>query len=1154
MHSQLTDYGFQFDKIPLYCNNKSAISLRCNNVQHSRAKHIDVCYHFIKEQVENGVLELYFVRTEYQLADIFTKPFPREGFNFLIEKLGMRSMSLETLKHLAEETEERWAFAIVINKFLSGKEIGMDKIRLSRAQILWGMFHKKNVDYVYLLWEDFLFQIENKDDKKTNKMSYPRFTKVIINHFMSNDQSISRRNKMFWHTARYDTMFTSMRCISRHEDTHVYGILLLKHLTNQAMLESKAYQTYYAFASGEKDTKPKYIRKKADSDTSPKKKPVQDTKAEQLKLATKRSKKDFYMSHASGSDSEDEDDTDDDGDNDDNEEEENIDDEETMYNDEDDEVTKELYEDVNVNLGNLEISEKLHRQLIMRFALYMRNLRYHAKKFIETIGFTTTILPPPPFFNPLEQEATPTPTPTTSETTTSLPALPDFTYVFKFNERVFNLEKDVSKIKQVDQYAQALSSIPAIFDRYMDNKLEEAINNAILAIIGLRKRAQDKNVTESVEAAVLTRYSSQPTSTYEAATSLSEFELTKILIDKMEKNKGVEMKTKIETPLLDQTERRKEGNQVKMLSLPEIQEEPSHTVEDSGMQQDQEFVTCDNDEQPDDNEVTKADCQVAYAEELPTSFDEFNDTSFDFSAFVVNRLKIPNLTQEILVGLAFNQLKGTCMSNTELEYHLEECSKATTERLDWHNLENKPYLFDLRKPLSRRIIVVTRLTIMKKYDYGHLEEIKVRRNDQKLYTFKEGDFKRLRLQGIEDMLLLLIQQKLTNLTIDECQNWRDLPRDIPLDSVVVLRYEKRSKSKNKGRVPTERELVLEQTQQGTSYEVSVSTEGVEELKRKVKIKDEKKEALLTLRQKLEQPNERTSPPPPRKKSLSSPQAPSKSISSKSIHYTSSSSPSESPTPTHVAPQELPPLQVSPNDPYVQTMDNWPPGPSNPSPPPRVSRPPPGFPNPPPRFGVNHKMKNVVPAPPMDPPNTLDGSRVWEILHRPLSPPSTKLSPLVDDVGEEEDIRNNTKVVSNNNEEDESIEVDEVVNIKESKNHPLDQYIKKMLKKFGLEDSKPTKTLMSTEIKLTKDDEADSVDNSKYRAELHWSTQYFEANNLPQADVSLKEVSADSALKTVIEHFLRLVPSCCVIFDLEPLSLSFDFVFDFEISKSFPCLS
>ncbi|GJZ66777.1 hypothetical protein Tco_0630017 [Tanacetum coccineum] len=106
MRSQLTDYGFQFNKIPLYYDNKSAIALCCNNVQHSRAKHIDVHYHFIKEQVENGIVELYFVRTEYQLADIFTKPLPRERFNFLIKKLGMRSMSLETLKPLTEEEDE----------------------------------------------------------------------------------------------------------------------------------------------------------------------------------------------------------------------------------------------------------------------------------------------------------------------------------------------------------------------------------------------------------------------------------------------------------------------------------------------------------------------------------------------------------------------------------------------------------------------------------------------------------------------------------------------------------------------------------------------------------------------------------------------------------------------------------------------------------------------------------------------------------------------------------------------------------------------------------------------------------------------------------------------------------------------------------------
>ncbi|GJR41651.1 retrovirus-related pol polyprotein from transposon TNT 1-94 [Tanacetum coccineum] len=106
MRSQLTDYGFKFIKIPLYCDNKSVIALCCNNVQHSRVKHIDIRYHFIKEKMENGIVELYFVQTEYQLADIFTKPLPRERFNFLIDKLGMRSMSPEMLKRLEEETDE----------------------------------------------------------------------------------------------------------------------------------------------------------------------------------------------------------------------------------------------------------------------------------------------------------------------------------------------------------------------------------------------------------------------------------------------------------------------------------------------------------------------------------------------------------------------------------------------------------------------------------------------------------------------------------------------------------------------------------------------------------------------------------------------------------------------------------------------------------------------------------------------------------------------------------------------------------------------------------------------------------------------------------------------------------------------------------------
>nr|GFA64078.1 retrotransposon protein, putative, unclassified [Tanacetum cinerariifolium] len=88
------------------CIFECAIALCCNNVQHSRSKHIDIRFHFIKEQVENGVVELYFVNTKYQLADIFTKALGRERIQFLINKLGMRSFTPKTLTKLADEAEE----------------------------------------------------------------------------------------------------------------------------------------------------------------------------------------------------------------------------------------------------------------------------------------------------------------------------------------------------------------------------------------------------------------------------------------------------------------------------------------------------------------------------------------------------------------------------------------------------------------------------------------------------------------------------------------------------------------------------------------------------------------------------------------------------------------------------------------------------------------------------------------------------------------------------------------------------------------------------------------------------------------------------------------------------------------------------------------
>nr|GFB71936.1 copia protein [Tanacetum cinerariifolium] len=80
----------------------SAIAISCNPVQHSKTKHIAVRNHFIKEHVEKGTIELYFVKTDYQLADIFTKALPTDRFNYLVRRLGMHSLSPKELELLAK--------------------------------------------------------------------------------------------------------------------------------------------------------------------------------------------------------------------------------------------------------------------------------------------------------------------------------------------------------------------------------------------------------------------------------------------------------------------------------------------------------------------------------------------------------------------------------------------------------------------------------------------------------------------------------------------------------------------------------------------------------------------------------------------------------------------------------------------------------------------------------------------------------------------------------------------------------------------------------------------------------------------------------------------------------------------------------------------
>ncbi|GJY63193.1 hypothetical protein Tco_0464653, partial [Tanacetum coccineum] len=258
-------------------------------------------------------------------------PFQEEILTF-IRELGYPG-NIKLLSDVKFDTlPQPWrTFGTIINKCLSGKVTGIDTLRLSRAQILWGLYHQEKVDYVYLLWEDLVFQIENKESRKNKYMFYPRFTKVIINHFMSQDQSIPRRNKVDWHMANDDPILTTMRFIPQHEVVQRYGAILPDYLTNPAMKESEAYKTYYDLATGKVQPKPKYVRRSSRTKTDEAPKPssgkrvkatakvaksgkkkqqapglealsdIALTEAEQMKLAIERSKTQLHISQPSGS-------------------------------------------------------------------------------------------------------------------------------------------------------------------------------------------------------------------------------------------------------------------------------------------------------------------------------------------------------------------------------------------------------------------------------------------------------------------------------------------------------------------------------------------------------------------------------------------------------------------------------------------------------------------------------------------------------------------------------------------------------------------------------------------------------------------------------------------------------------------------------------
>nr|GEV27689.1 hypothetical protein [Tanacetum cinerariifolium] len=674
-----------------------------------------------------------------------------------------------------------------------------------------GLYHKRNVDYAYLMWEDFVYQVEHKNQKTSNEMYYPRFTKVIIHHFLSKYPSILRRNKVNWHYVRDDYM------------------------------NSKAYKEYYAIAIGEAAPKPKasVMRARSSFDTfitpptaaaSPRlaaaakgKQTAKASKAKSLSSLSEEVEKDDKKDDVEESRNDEEGGDDDQGYDDEASDEEAREEEsfdlipQTLENSKDEgdgeedlglnvgeeerhieeEEEDELYRDVNINRGRgiqetLEV-EDYHVTLTPVNPDGMESIFETASTSVAPLPITTPTMTPSTIATITATSQAPI-LPTTAPSSI-IQDLPNFRSLFGFDSRLKSLEANFSKFWQTNPFAKAVSAIPGIVHRYMDQHINEVVKVAVqihtdrLCDVTQREsdeflRSIDENmkkiikeqvknqvkvqvpkilpgieqaVNEQLEAEVLTRSSHSSRTSYVVAADLSEMELKKIIIKKMEGNKSIQ---------------RSDEQRNLYKALVEGYEADKIILDTYG-----ETVTL---KRRRDDDVDKDEGPFVGPHRGSKRRREGKEPE---------SASAPSKTATRSVG-----------SLVELEYHLEEVFKATTDQLDWVNPEGQQYPHNLLQPLplipnnrghrvipfehfinndleylrgesardvysKRRSIAVTQLKIVEWHSYKHLDWITIQRDDDNLYKFKEGDFKRLRIQDIKDMLLLLLQGKLTNLTV-----------------------------------------------------------------------------------------------------------------------------------------------------------------------------------------------------------------------------------------------------------------------------------------------------------------------------------------------------------------------------------------------------
>nr|GEV60285.1 retrovirus-related Pol polyprotein from transposon TNT 1-94 [Tanacetum cinerariifolium] len=631
--------------------------------------------------------------------------------------------------------------------------------------------------------------VEHKDAKKSNEMYYPRFTKVIANFFMTKDPSIPRRNKVNWHYARDDHMFTTIKLVSRHQNTQQYSVILPVKLTNEDIRNSESYKEYYGIASGAEPPKTKAsVRKKqSSSDTivppptkgkrlktlvkldkpTKEKQPAKSSTGKGLTVLSEKSSDedddndddeekiskhdDDDDDQSYDDDQEDQDDDDQDEQDDDDQDDQDKDDDEHTDSDNDDDdfvhpndgmnvdgnrreneedEADELYRDVNINLKGRDI----------------QIADVHTTQFIEDTHVTLT---------PINPEALSP----ANVLSSSLQDLPNFGLLFGFDRRLKTLETNFSEFIQTNQFVEAVSSILGIVDKYIDYRMNASVKVAVqLQSDMLRDEAQAKNedllnkLDENIQKIIKEKVKEHVKALVDA------YECDKLILDTYGDTvtlKDIEMmRTNTKNPQLDQTGGPREDKKEKNQSQPVHQRKrhPRHLASQlKGPNLNARLLASLH------QQGTQCTLLKIWKNPQLRSLRQVKLT--------INLVKRP---LSILTGFRNKQnLQLLIVLGTRLfRLLMDGISHWGRKRQHFYGFTvNMKSTRDVYS--KRRIIAVTELQIIEWHNYKHLDWITVRRDDDKLYKFKEGDFKRLRIQDIKDMLLLLVQGKLTNLTVDE---------------------------------------------------------------------------------------------------------------------------------------------------------------------------------------------------------------------------------------------------------------------------------------------------------------------------------------------------------------------------------------------------